>query len=55
MLKHTPTKALKNITMKQAWSKINPDVSHLCVFGSETWAHIIDEKWKAIQPKSEKM
>ena len=28
------------------------DVSNFCVFGSEAWAHIPDEKWKALQPKS---
>jgi hypothetical protein len=50
----TPTKALKNITPEEAWTKIKPDVSHLCVFDSTTWAHILDEKRKALQPKSEK-
>jgi hypothetical protein len=29
-------------------------VSHFCVFGSIAWAHIPDEKRKALQPKSEK-
>ena len=24
------------------------------MFGSEAWAHILDEKWKALQPKNEK-
>ena len=24
------------------------------MFGCEAWAHILDEKWKALQPKSEK-
>ena len=24
------------------------------MFGSEAWAHILDEKWKELQPKSEK-
>ena len=52
----TPTKALKNITPEEAWTKIKPDadVSHFCVFGSITWARIPDEKRKALQPKSEK-
>jgi hypothetical protein len=54
IVNHTPTKALKNITLKEAWSKIKPDVSHFHVFGSEAWAHIPDEKRKALQPKSEK-
>jgi hypothetical protein len=48
------TKALKNITLEEAWTKIKPDASHFCVFGSITWVHIPDEKRKAFQPKSEK-
>lgn len=50
----TPTKALKNITSKEAWSSIKLDVSHFYVFGSEAWAHIPDEKQRALEPKSEK-
>jgi hypothetical protein len=50
----TPTKALKNLTPEEAWTKIKPGVSHLCVFGSIAWAHIPNEKRKALQPKSEK-
>ena len=50
----TPTKALKNITLEEAWSKIKIDVSHFHMFGSEAWIHILDEKWKSLQPKSEK-
>ena len=42
------------ITPEEAWSKIKPDVSHFHVFGCDAWAHILDEKWKALQPKSEK-
>jgi hypothetical protein len=44
----TPKKALRNITLEEAWTKIKPDVSHLCVFGSKAWAHIPDEKIKAL-------
>jgi hypothetical protein len=54
IVNHTPTKALKNITPEESWSKIKPDVSYLCVFGSITRAHIPDEKRKESQPKSEK-
>jgi hypothetical protein len=54
IVNHTPTKALKNITPEESWDKIKRDVSHFCVFGSITWAHIPDEKRKALQPKSEK-
>ena len=51
---HTPTKVLQCITLEEAWSKIKPDVSHFCVFGCEAWAHIPDEKQKALHPKREK-
>jgi hypothetical protein len=50
----TPTKALKNITPEEAWTKIKLDVSHFRVFGSIAWVHIPDEKRKTLQPKSEK-
>jgi hypothetical protein len=49
----TPTKALKNITPEESWTKIKPYVSHFRVFGSIAWAHIPDDKRKALQPKSE--
>jgi hypothetical protein len=54
IVNRTPTKSLKNITLEEAWTKIKPDVSHFHVFGSIAWAHIPDEKRKALQPKSEK-
>jgi hypothetical protein len=54
IVNHTPTKALKNIKLKEARTKIKPYVSHFCVFGSIAWAHIPDEKRKSFQPKSEK-
>ena len=50
----TLTKVLKNTTPKEAWSSIKSDVSHFCVFGAEAWAHIPNEKHKALEPKSEK-
>jgi hypothetical protein len=43
-----PTKALKSITPKEAWTKIKTDVRHFRVFGSIAWAHILDEKRKAL-------
>ena len=54
IVNHTPTKFLQGIAPEEAWSKIKPDVSHFCVFGCEAWAHIPDEKRKALKPKSEK-
>jgi hypothetical protein len=43
----TPTKSLKNITLKEAWTKIIPYVCQFYVFGSVAWAHIPDEKRKS--------
>ena len=54
IVNHTPTKAFKNITLEEVWTKIKLDVSHFRVFGSIAWAHISDEKRKALHPKSEK-
>eukprot|EP00253_Pinus_taeda_P015333 PITA_15333 len=54
IVNHTHTKVLKNITQEEAWSSIKPDVSNFRVFGSEAWAHIPDEKDKALEPKSGK-
>jgi hypothetical protein len=54
IVNHTPTKALKNITSKEAWNKFKPNVSHFHVFDSVAWAHILGEKRKDLQPKSEK-
>ena len=54
IVNHTPTKFLQGITLEEAWSKIKPYVSHFHVFGCEAWAHISNEKRKALQPKSEK-
>jgi transposase InsO family protein len=54
IVNHTPTKSLKNITLEKVWTKIKPDVSHFRVFHYIAWAHIPDEKRKALQPKSDK-
>jgi hypothetical protein len=54
IVNHIHTEALKNITQEEAWTKIKPDVSHFRVFHSIAWAHIPDEKRKALHPKNEK-
>ena len=46
IVKCTPTKDLKNIKLKEAWTKLKPNVIHFHVFGSVAWAHILDEKRK---------
>ena len=33
IVNRTPAKVLQDITPKEAWSKIKPDVSHFRVFG----------------------
>jgi transposase InsO family protein len=48
IVNRTPTKALKNKTLEEAWNKIKPDISHFRVFGSVAWAHIPNEKRKAL-------
>ena len=48
IVNHTPTKALKNITPEESWTKIKPDVSHFHVFGSIAWAQIPNEKRKTL-------
>jgi hypothetical protein len=54
IVNHTPINALKNITLEEAWTNNKLDVSHFHVFGIVVWAHIPDEKRKALQAKSEK-
>ena len=48
IVNRTPNKFLQGITQEEAWSKIKLDVSHFFVFGCEAWAHIPDEKRKAL-------
>jgi hypothetical protein len=48
IVNHTPTKALKNITLEEAWTKLKPNVSHFRVFVSVVWAHIPHEKRKEL-------
>ena len=54
IVNHTPTKALKDITLEKTWSKIKLDVSDFSVHGSESRDHIPDEKWKELQHTSER-
>jgi hypothetical protein len=54
IINHTPTKSLKNIIPEEEWTKINPNVSHFYVFGSEAWDHNPNEKRETLQSKSEK-
>ena len=48
IVKCTPTKVLQGTTLEEARTKIKPDVIHFIMFGCEAWAHIPDEKQKAL-------
>ena len=39
ILNRTPTKALKDITLEEAWSGRKPDLHHLQIFGSVAYVH----------------
>lgn len=54
LLNRSPTKALKDITPKEAWSRNKPNVSHLRVFGSIIYTHIPDEQRKKLDDNSRK-
>ena len=53
-MNHSPINSLQGGTLEAAWIQFKQTVSHFRVFGCEAWAHISDEKRKALQPKSEK-
>ena len=36
----------------EAWTGMQPEVSHFCIFGSRAWARIPTEKRKASKPQS---
>ena len=36
----------------EAWTGMQPEFSHFCIFGSRTWARIPTEKRKALEPQS---
>ena len=54
IVNHTPTNLLKNITLEEAWTLVKSNVNYFWVFGSEAWAHTLDEKRKSLEPTSEK-
>eukprot|EP00253_Pinus_taeda_P001586 PITA_01586 len=54
ILNRVPTKVSKHVTLEEKWNGHKPDISNFKVFGCECWAHIPDEKWKKLEPKSHK-
>ncbi|MCI08950.1 retrovirus-related pol polyprotein from transposon tnt 1-94, partial [Trifolium medium] len=55
ILNKCPTKKLKNIVLDETWLDRKPLVSHLKVFGSSCYKHILDAKRKKLEDKSEPM
>jgi len=53
VLNRYPTKRLKFVTPEEAWSGDKPMVHHFKIFGSVCYRHILDEKSKKLNDKSE--
>lgn len=53
-LNQCPTKALLNLTPKEAWPGYKPSAAHMKVFCCTTYAHVPKEKWKKLDDKSVK-
>lgn len=49
---HCPTRSVPGKTPQQAWSIKNPIVSHLHVFGSIAYAHVLDQERSKIDDES---
>ncbi|CAL5368353.1 unnamed protein product [Camellia sinensis] len=54
LLNRSPTMAVRNWTLKEAWSGRKPSVDHLRIFGCIAYAHVPDEKRKKLDDKGEK-
>lgn len=50
-LNKCPTKSLKGVTAKEAWSGNKPNVSHFRVYGSICYKHIPDQLRKKLHDK----
>ena len=48
------TKALKDMTPFEAWTKEKPRIEHLRVFGCDAYAHIPKDERKKLASKSKK-
>eukprot|EP01018_Ginkgo_biloba_P000406 Gb_07443 [translate_table: standard] len=53
ILNRSPTKSVKNITPKEAWSGHKPSITHFRVFGYVAYVHIPDKKRKKLDAKSQ--
>lgn len=54
MLNRSPTYAVKDITLEEAWSGNKPNVDHFRIFGCIGFAHIPDQRRTKLEDKAEK-
>ena len=45
---------MHEVTLHERFYRKKPDLSHVRIFGSIAYAHIPNEKWQKLDPKSEK-
>ena len=53
-MKRSPTLAVQNMTLEEAWSRLKPAVDHFRIFGCVAYAHIPNQKRKKLDDKREK-
>ena len=54
ILNRVPTKEVMHVTPEEKWNGRKPDINNFKIFGSECWAHILEDKRKKLEPKSHK-
>jgi hypothetical protein len=52
ILSKVPTKDFFQVTPKTKCSGRRQNIINLRVFGSQSWWHVPDEKWKKLEPKT---
>ena len=50
----SPHKVFRNKTPKEAFTSVNPDVSHLRIFGFSVYIHVPKEKRSKLEPSGKK-
>lgn len=55
LLNRCPTKKLEKITPEEVWSEFKPSLSHLRIFGSVAFRHILGQLRKKLDDKGEKL
>lgn len=53
VLNRCPSRRLKDVTLEEAWSRRKPSVRHLNIFDSLCYKHILNQKRKKLDDKSE--